>query len=69
MQIPFHNLDVEMTKKKVSRNDLSEALNLSYQSVHHKLHGRIEFTRKEMVAIKERLGTDLTLDELFKKED
>lgn len=59
-------LEAEMVNEGVSRYDLCDALSISYPTLHAKITGHTEFRCDEMFRIKERLGTEKTLDELFK---
>jgi DNA-binding Xre family transcriptional regulator len=65
----FKNLKVELLKKDMNQTILAEEIGMSYSSFYNKMIGKTDFTRSEMVRIKEKLGTDLTLDELFQKEE
>ena len=60
------NLEAEMKRNEVSRNDLAKALKISTVSLQKKITGEREFKCKEMFATQKRLGTDKSLDELFK---
>lgn len=59
------NLEAEMVRCEVDREELCKLLNISYQALHSKIVGKTEFKADEMFKIKKRLGTDLTLDKLF----
>lgn len=59
------NLEAEMKRHEVSREDIAEALGITLVSVQKKITGKVEFKCDEMFKIKKRLNTDLTLDELF----
>lgn len=60
-----YNLEAEMKRHNVSRADLAEAMGCTLVSVQKKITGRVEFKCDEMFAVKKRIGTDVTLDELF----
>lgn len=60
------NLEAEMKRHEVSREDIAKTLNISLLSVQKKITGKVEFKCDEMFKIKERIGTTITLDELFK---
>lgn len=59
------NLEAEMKRHEVSREDIAKTLNISLLSVHKRITGKVEFKCDEMFKIKERIGTTITLDELF----
>lgn len=59
------NLEGEMVKHEVTREDLCALLHITYQALHSKITGRTEFKCDEMFAIQRRLQTEKTLDELF----
>ena len=59
------NLEAEMVKKRVSRDDLCVLLGISYPTLHAKIIGKTEFKCDEMFSIKQFLKTEKTLDELF----
>ena len=58
-------LEAEMKRHEVSREDLAKALGISLVSVQKKITGVVEFKCEEMFKAKKRIGTDVTLDELF----
>lgn len=60
------NLEAEMKRHEVSRDDLAKALHISSVSLQKKITGQREFKCSEMFDAKKRIGTDVTLDELFK---
>lgn len=58
-------LETEMYLREVSRKDLCDLLGITYQALYAKIIGVTQFKCDEMFKIKERLGTDKTLEELF----
>ena len=58
-------LEAEMVRYEVTRDELCKLLKISYPALHAKITGKTEFKCDEMFLIKKRLGTELTLDELF----
>lgn len=58
-------LEGEMVKHEVSREDLCDLLEISYQALHSKIIGKTQFKCDEMFAIQRKLQTEKTLDELF----
>lgn len=65
----FKNLEAEMVRKDVSRAELAKELNISYRSLGLKINAVRNFKDDEMFAIKRILKTDLSLDDLFQKEE
>jgi len=59
------NLEAEMKRHEVSREDLAKALDISLVSVQKKITGVVEFKCDEMFKAKKCIGTDVSLDELF----
>ena len=64
----FKNLKIELVKANTNQTELAEKIGMSYSSFYNKMQGKTEFTRADMIRIKDTLQSDLTLDELFKKE-
>lgn len=65
--MPFENLLAEMSRKGISRLDLSKnkKLNLSYESIRNKFSEKTEWTRREMLVIQQDYFPDKTLEYLF----
>jgi len=61
----FPNLLAEMSRKKLTGKDVSQKANISYASWLNKMSGRNEFTRIEMVNIRNQIFPTMTLDYLF----
>jgi len=62
----YRNLKAEMLRRGLTQNDLGKALCLCVGAVSMRLHGRTEWKFSEAVAVKEWLGVDMSLEELFK---
>lgn len=65
--MPYPNLELEMVRTRITREDVAHALGKSYQTVHAKMVGDIGFTLDEAFAVKNLLKTEMSLEELFKK--
>lgn len=65
--MPFENLLAEMSRKGISKLDLSKnkKLNLSYESIRNKFSKKTEWTRREMLVIQQDYFPDKTLEYLF----
>ena len=59
----------ELQRREITFEGLSKHLGLSHSSISQKINGKIGFTSTQQTAIKNFLGVDMPLDELFKKED
>ena len=61
----FPNLLAEMARQRLTGKDISKAVNISYDSWRNKMTGKTEFTRVEMVSIRNQIFPKMTLDYLF----
>lgn len=61
----YSNVRAEMARKNISMVDLSEKTGIRYQTLSEKLRGNSPLLVKEAVAIRNALGVDMTIDELF----
>lgn len=64
----FYILEHELKKKNITRELLAEKLGISISTVSCKLNDKSEFTIKECKKIKNILGFDGSIDELFKSD-
>ena len=64
----FANLFREMKLKKVSQDDIAQAISKTPTSVSRYMLGKSEFTYRQMVIIRDTFFNGLSLDYLFKKE-
>jgi transcriptional regulator with XRE-family HTH domain len=64
----FRNLEAELKRKGVTREQLAKKLNLSINTVSRKMNGESDFSFKEIVKIKAFLEVNIPLEELFAKE-
>lgn len=65
----FPNVRVEMARRDMNISQLSEATKIPLQRLSTKLSGKRKLTFDEAVNIKNALGCDMSLDELFKRKD
>lgn len=61
----YENVRVELARKNMTLVELSVATGIRYQTLSEKLRGNSELTLKEAVSIKNALGVDMPLEELF----
>lgn len=68
----YPNLKAEIARSGLTYNDILKRgkedgrLNCTISTLSLKINGKAEFTLSESVALKEIIGTDLSLNELFK---
>lgn len=65
----FKNLKAEMAREGLSRKDIAIAIGISHKSFCNKLAGKSDFTRSEMLKIKEYFFKNHTLEYLFDSSD
>lgn len=65
-KIDLSNLEAEMKRKGISRNDIAEALDLSYRTIHSRFNGESEWSYSECVKIRDKFFSGMSLDYLFK---
>ncbi|MBS6181963.1 MAG: helix-turn-helix transcriptional regulator [Erysipelotrichaceae bacterium] len=65
----FPNLEAEMARKKITRCQLAEKLNITPTTLGNKLNGKVGISLPECIVIRNSLGISMTIDELFKTED
>lgn len=63
----FPNLLAEKARKRLTNKDFSDALNISEGSVKNKIAGRTEFTRQEMLTLRDSCFQGLSLEYLFQE--
>lgn len=61
----FHNLRAEMARQSLNIRKVAAVINVCPKSLGAKLSGKTEFTRIEMVTIKNQLFPNQSLDYLF----
>lgn len=65
----FPNLEAEMTRRRVSREDIAKLTKKNYATVCLKLTGKAPFTLNEAKLIKDKFFSDCDLEELFEREE
>lgn len=63
----FWNIESEITRGHINKTKLAKSLNISQSTLWSKLTHKTEFTILEAEKIKEILGSDLSIDELFER--
>lgn len=61
----FPNLKAEMSRRGIILEDLAKLLNVTVPTVSMKLNGKAPLTLAEAKAIKNYIGVDIPLEELF----
>ena len=65
----FNVLRGYIVRANITQMELSKLIGISHVALSSRLTGRVEFTRRDMLAIRNvlnrRLGMQLTIDELF----
>ena len=64
----YTNVKVEMARRDMTLSMISEITKIPLQRLSAKLSGKRKLTFEEAVQIKNALGVDMTLDELFAKK-
>nr|DAU71482.1 MAG TPA: SOS-response transcriptional repressor [Caudoviricetes sp.] len=65
----YPNLDREIKSLGISKKQVAESVKIRYQTFIVKCNGKNEFTFDEVLNIKNVLGTDMPLEQLFARED
>lgn len=63
------NLLAEMTRLGITNKDIAKAIGKDSKSVSNKVHCKTEFTRKEMIQIKQVFFPKQSLDYLFEQTE
>lgn len=63
----YPNLKAEMARKNINAKKLTEMTGMSISAFYDKLRGERSFTLEECVKIKEVLGVDIVIENLFMK--
>ena len=64
----YPNLRAELARKNMSIPQLAELTGIKTTTLYDKYNGRSDFTLDEAVKIRDCLGLDMSIDELFRKE-
>lgn len=65
----YPNLRAELARKNMSIPQLAELTGIKTTTLYDKYNGRSAFSLDEAVLIRDALGLDMSIDELFRKED
>ena len=65
----YPNLRAEMARKNVTLSWLADQIGMNVSTLSEKMNGKAKFTLDEAKKIKKALDVDLSIDELFEKED
>lgn len=65
----FPNLRAELARKGISIPQLAEMADMKVTTLYDKYNGRTAFTLDEAIKIRDVLGLDMSIDELFEKEE
>ena len=61
----YSNLKAEMIRKGMNVQELSEIIDIGMATLYAKLRGERSFSLEETLKIKDALGVDMTIEELF----
>ena len=64
----YPNLEAELKRKNVKRTDLAKLLGCSVGTISEKMTGGSSFSFDAAVKIKQFIGVDIELEELFAKD-
>ena len=64
-EIKVDNLEAEMKRKKITRNDVASLLGLSYRTIHSRFNGESEWGYAECVKVRDAFFPGMELDYLF----
>ena len=65
----YLNLRAEMARRNFNISSLAEEINIPVGTLSKKLRGKSNFSIKEAQKIKDALGVNMSIDELFKVEE
>ena len=65
----YLRLKFEITRKGYSIEEFAKAINVSEKTLRNKINGATDFTWSECLLIRKTLGTEISLEELFEKEE
>jgi hypothetical protein len=64
----YRNLEAEMVRRGIDRQEIAEFLKVRYATVVDKLSGKYPFKLDEALAIKKRFFPNLSIEYLFEKD-
>ena len=65
----FPNLRAELARRNMSIPQLAELVGMKTTTLYDKYNGRTAFTLEEAVKIRDMLGLEMSIEELFQRED
>lgn len=65
----FPNLEAEMARRKISRQELSKIIGCTPTTLSLKLNGKSIITLRECIQIRDAIDKSLSIDYLFAKEE
>lgn len=65
----YKNLEAEIVRHDISKEDIAHTINKSYQTIMLKLSGKYSFTLDEALDIRNSYFPEFSLDYLFQKQD
>lgn len=63
----YSNVKAELARRNMTVVDLAQLTGIRYQTLNDKLNGKFKLTLDEAKKIKEALGVDIPIEELFEK--
>ena len=64
----YSTLNAERSRKNLTWKEISEKTGIKYATLTKKIYDGLDFTLEQAVAIKDAIGVDMPIEELFKKE-
>lgn len=65
----YFNLEAELKRKNIKRQDLANHLGVALTTVSEKMQGKSEFSLTAAFKIKKMLGVNMSIEELFANDD
>ncbi len=63
----YSNVKAELARRNMTVVDLAKLTGIRYQTLNDKLNGKFKLTLDEAKKIKEALGVDIPIEDLFEK--
>ncbi|NCB99928.1 MAG: XRE family transcriptional regulator [Clostridia bacterium] len=63
-----NNLEAEMKRIGISKQDLADFLDISYRTVHSRINGESQWLYRECVSLRDEFFPGMRLDYLFPRE-
>lgn len=64
-EVKVDNLEAEMKRNKISRNDIANLLGLSYRTIHSRFNGESQWGYSECVKVRDTYFPSMELSYLF----